>query len=69
MNAEHLASRVQTLRPTAVNRVLQEARQLQAQGKSLVSLMRGQPDTPTPLHIVEAANRGACADRLDGLSG
>jgi aspartate/methionine/tyrosine aminotransferase/di/tricarboxylate transporter len=50
-----LAARVAGLRPTAVNRVLAEARLLQAEGRDLVSLMRGQPDTPTPGHIVEAA--------------
>src|SRR5262245_38055398 len=49
-----LPQRIATLRPTAVNRVLAEARQLQAEGRTLVSLMRGQPDTPTPTHIVEA---------------
>ncbi|MCI0681470.1 MAG: aminotransferase class I/II-fold pyridoxal phosphate-dependent enzyme [Gemmataceae bacterium] len=47
--------RLAAVRATAVNRVLQEARQVQAEGRSLVSLMRGQPDTPTPGHIVEAA--------------
>ncbi len=52
-----MTQRVALLRPTAVNRVLQEVRQLQAEGRSLVSLMRGQPDTPTPPHIVEAAER------------
>ena len=57
MNPAPLASRVSSLRPTAVNRVLQEVRQFQAQGRSVVSLMRGQPDTPTPAHIVEAAIR------------
>jgi aspartate/methionine/tyrosine aminotransferase len=36
---------------------LQEVQQLQAKGRSVVSLMRGQPDTPTPAHIVEAAQR------------
>jgi aspartate aminotransferase len=51
------ASRVSHLKPTAVNQVLQEARQLQNQGRNLVSLMRGQPDTPTPAHIVEAAHK------------
>jgi aspartate/methionine/tyrosine aminotransferase len=50
-----LADRVGELQPTAVNRVLLEARQLQAEGRILISLMRGQPDTPTPEHIVEAA--------------
>ena len=52
-----LAERVSRLQPTAVNRVLQQVRQLEAEGYSLVSLMRGQPDTPTPSHIVEAAMR------------
>jgi aspartate aminotransferase len=52
-----IADRVSRLRPTAVNRVLQTVRMLEAEGRSLVSLMRGQPDTPTPPHIVEAAIR------------
>jgi aspartate aminotransferase len=52
-----IAERVSRLRPTAVNRVLQTVRKLEAEGRSPVSLMRGQPDTPTPLHIVEAAIR------------
>jgi aspartate/methionine/tyrosine aminotransferase len=59
------AARVARLRPTAVNRVLQEVRQLESQGRSLVSLMRGQPNTPTPPHIVEAATRSL----RDGRSG
>src|SRR4051812_25750206 len=57
MKRAPIAGRVAELRPTAVNRVLLEARQLQAEGKTVVSLMRGQPDTPTPAHIVEAAQR------------
>src|SRR5438552_15932125 len=52
-----LADRVSRLRPTAVNRVLQEVRRFEAEGRSLISLMRGQPDTPTPAHIIEAAMR------------
>jgi aspartate aminotransferase len=52
-----IAHRVSGLRPTAVNQVLREVRQLEAEGRSLISLMRGQPDTPTPRHIVEAAVR------------
>src|SRR5712692_6356246 len=61
----NLAERVGQLKPTAVNRVLQEARQLQAEGRTLVSLMRGQPDTMTPLFIVEAAEKAL----RDGLTG
>jgi aspartate aminotransferase len=57
MSGPELAARVAGLRPTAVNTVLAEVRQLQAEGRSLVSLMRGQPDTPTPAHIIEAAQR------------
>jgi aspartate aminotransferase len=49
------------LRPTAVNSILIEVRRLQAEGRSLVSLMRGEPDFETPKHIVEAATR-ALAD-------
>src|SRR5262245_65366576 len=61
----NLAERVAGLKPTAVNRVMQEIRQLQAEGRSLVSLMRGQPDTPTPIHIVAAAEKAL----RDGLTG
>ena len=57
MSGRAIAARVTGLRPTAVNTVLAEVRQLQAEGGSLVSLMRGQPDTPTPAHIIEAAQR------------
>ena len=57
MNDVILAHRVSSLRPTAVNQVLSEVRRLQAEGRTSVSLMRGQPDTPTPGHIVEAAVR------------
>lgn len=45
------------LKPTAVNGVLEEVRRLQTRGRALVSLMRGQPDLPTPLPVVEAAAR------------
>jgi aspartate/methionine/tyrosine aminotransferase len=58
-----LASRVAELRPTAVNTVLREVREVQASGKDIVSLMRGQPDTPTPGHIVQAAERALRAGR------
>jgi aspartate aminotransferase len=63
MGGERLAARVAELRPTAVNAVLLEVRQLQASGRDLVSLMRGQPDTPTHAHIVEAARRALDAGR------
>ena len=63
MGGVRLAPRVAGLRPTAINAVLREVRQLQESGRDLVSLMRGQPDTPTPPHIVEAAERSLRAGR------
>jgi aspartate aminotransferase len=51
------ANRISALQPTAVNAILAEVRALQAQGQSLISLMRGEPDFPTPAHIVEASIR------------
>jgi aspartate aminotransferase len=51
------SDRIAALRPTAVNRVLAEVRDYQATGKSVVSLMRGQPDSPTPKHIIAAAEQ------------
>src|SRR5580692_11799262 len=51
------ANRISALQPTAVNSILAEVRALQAQGQSLISLMRGEPDFPTPPHIVEASIR------------
>jgi len=49
------ADRTSLLKPTAVNSILAEVRALQAQGRKLVSLMRGEPDLATPAHIAEAA--------------
>jgi aspartate aminotransferase len=59
------AARMNRLRPTAVNRVLHEVKQFSRAGHAPVSLMRGQPDTPTPPHIVEAARQAL----LDGRTG
>src|SRR3954468_10199108 len=63
MKRSPISPRVGGLRPTTVNRVLAEARQLQQAGRSLLSLMRGQPDTPTPAPVVEAAERALRAGR------
>lgn len=49
--------RIAALQPTAVNSILAEVRELRAHGRDLVSLMRGEPDLPTPEHIVEACAR------------
>jgi len=41
--------------PTAINTLLADVRRVQAQGTHVISLMRGEPDFPTPAHITEAA--------------
>src|SRR5262245_23358874 len=50
-----LSDRIAQLRPTAVNAILAEVRQVQRQGCKLVSLMLGEPDFATPSHIKSAA--------------
>lgn len=58
-----MPARTSLLKPTAINSILAEVRALQAQGRRVVSLMRGEPDFPTPGHIVEAAIRALQAGR------
>lgn len=55
-----IAARVSALRPTAVNSILAEVR---ATPGPKVSLMRGEPDLPTPAHIVDAAAKALAAGR------
>jgi aspartate aminotransferase len=62
MNSQ-ISSRVAALRPTAVNRVLDEVRRYQATGRAAISLMRGQPDSPTPPHVVAAAEQALSEGR------
>ncbi len=50
-----VSRRADRLTPTAINRLLGDVRRVQAQGTSVVSLMRGEPDFPTPTHISDAA--------------
>lgn len=58
-----ISPRVASLRPTAVNAILADVRAVQAQGKTVLSLMRGEPDFRTPAHIVEAATRALAEGR------
>lgn len=51
------------LKPTAVNTILAEVRQVRAGGTPVVSLMRGEPDFSTPAHIGDAAIEALRAGR------
>ena len=54
-DASLLGDRWAGLRPTAVNSILADVRAVQASGRDVVSLMRGEPDFRTPPHIIAAA--------------
>jgi aspartate aminotransferase len=51
------------LKPTAINTILAEVRQLRARGEPVISLMRGEPDFRTPQHIIDAATSALRAGR------
>ena len=52
-----LAERMNRILVESAFEVLVRARRLEAQGRSVVHLEIGEPDFPTPEHIVEAAKR------------
>jgi aspartate/methionine/tyrosine aminotransferase len=52
-----LAARVSQLKVESAFEVLVRARALEKQGRSVIHLEIGEPDFPTPLHIVEAGKR------------
>jgi aspartate aminotransferase len=52
-----LASRIGRLNVESAFDVLVRARALEAQGRSIIHLEIGEPDFPTPAHIIEAAKR------------
>jgi aspartate/methionine/tyrosine aminotransferase len=58
-----VAPRVSRLVPTAVNAILSDVRRVQATGRTVVSLMRGEPDFRTPAHIADAAVEALRAGR------
>jgi aspartate aminotransferase len=53
----HLATRMSRLGTESAFDVLAKARALEARGRSVIHLEIGQPDVPTPRHIVEAGQR------------
>ncbi len=54
-------ARIQRTRPAATFAMAARARALRAAGKDVISLSIGEPDLPTPVHVVEAAHRAAHA--------
>jgi aspartate aminotransferase len=63
LTAIRLAPRAALLTPTAINTILAEVRELRAAGRTVVSLMRGEPDFRTPAHITAAATAALAIGR------
>ena len=57
------ASRAAMLKPTAINTILAEIREVRSTGRGVTSLMRGEPDFPTPSHISSAATEALASGR------
>lgn len=53
------SARSETLQLSEIVRISEAARELKAQGKPILSFGTGEPDFPTPPHVVEAAHRAA----------
>ena len=61
MSSERISRRVGAIAPSATLAVTAKARALRAAGERVISFGAGEPDFPTPEHIVEAA-AAACRD-------
>ncbi len=58
-----LSKRARAIEPFHVMRILAEARQLEAQGRSIIHMEIGEPDFPSPEPVI-AAGKQALNDRL-----
>lgn len=57
----YVASKLSVVNPSASMAVSQAARALRATGVDVIDLGLGEPDFPTPVHIIEAAHKAALA--------
>lgn len=57
----YISSRLSAVRPSASMAVSQAAKALRARGVDVIDLGLGEPDFPTPAHVVEAAHAAAKA--------
>lgn len=53
------SSRLTQISPSATLKVDQKAKALKAEGRPVISFAAGEPDFPTPAHVVEAAVEAA----------
>ena len=57
MSASRISKRIAAIAESATLKVDAKAKALQAEGRPVISYAAGEPDFPTPAHIVEAASR------------
>ena len=57
MNASRISKRIAAIAESATLKVDAKAKALQAEGRPVISYAAGEPDFPTPAHIVEAAGK------------
>jgi aspartate aminotransferase len=59
MSASRISKRIAAIAESATLKVDAKAKALQAEGRPVISYAAGEPDFPTPAHIVEAAAKAA----------
>jgi aspartate aminotransferase len=57
MSASRISKRIASITESATLKVDAKAKALQAEGRPVISYAAGEPDFPTPAHIVEAASK------------
>jgi aspartate aminotransferase len=57
VNASRISKRIAAIAESATLKVDAKAKSLQAEGRPVISYAAGEPDFPTPAHIVEAASK------------
>ena len=55
MTSHHISRALQRVEPSRTNAMTDRATELREQGRDIISLSVGEPDFPTPPHVVEAA--------------
>lgn len=57
LNTRKFSNRIDRIKPSPTSVAAQRARALRAEGRPIVSLTTGEPDTPTPTYVLNAADQ------------
>jgi aspartate aminotransferase len=64
VNASRISKRIAAITESATLKVDAKAKALQAEGRAVISYAAGEPDFPTPAHIVEAASKAVLDPKM-----